>query len=118
MRRTGWQRIGIVASILWVVAGFFIGNKAALDAAERQAKAQQDSCISGNKTQQGESAPYEHAVWLRCWPDSNEALMQKSKGHWWIALAFAAIPLPFGWLFGWLSLSAVRRVRGGFQNSN
>jgi hypothetical protein len=35
--------------------------------------------------------------------------------HWWVALAFALIPIPIGWLLGWLLISTGRWIRRGFS---
>jgi hypothetical protein len=115
----GWQRLGIITSVLWFFVGGFIGNKAALDQAGVQTSNQLDLCVAANKRRLGEYGPYDQ-VWTPCWQQYNADFMRNAEGHWWTALAAALIPIPFGWLLGWLLLSTGRWIRGGFgpQNSN
>jgi len=97
MRLSGWQRIGIVASILWFFAGGFIGNKAALDEAWARTTGHFDSCVAANKRRLGDNGPYEQ-VWTPCRQQRSIDFMQNAEGHWWVALAVALIPIPLGWL--------------------
>jgi hypothetical protein len=54
MRLNGWQRIGLVLSIAWVLAGGFWGNKTALDDAGARTSLQLDACVAENKRRYGE----------------------------------------------------------------
>ena len=54
----------------------------------------------------------EDAGWQQHTPD----FMRNAEGHWWVALAVALIPIPIGWLLGWLLISTGRWIRGGFGN--
>jgi hypothetical protein len=115
MKISGWQRIGVVASIIWFFAGGFIGNNLAIDNADTRTSLWFNSCVAANKRQFGEYGPYEQ-VWTPCW---NQFSSQHSKnweesGHWLVALAFALIPLPIAWLLGWLIISTTRWVARGF----
>ena len=49
MRLGGWQRIGIVASVIWFFAGGFVGNKLAIDEASAKTSFWFESCVAGNK---------------------------------------------------------------------
>jgi hypothetical protein len=115
MRLSGWQRIGIVASILWFFVGGFIGNKAALDEAGAKTSAQLDQCVAANKMRLGEDGPYDQ-VWTPCWRQFDANFLRHADGHWWAALAVALIPIPIGWLLGWGLLFTGRWIRGGFKN--
>jgi hypothetical protein len=118
MRFGGWQRIGIVASVVWFFVGGFIGNKAALDEAGAKTSAQLDHCVATNKRQLGEYGPYEQ-VWTPCWQQYTGNFMQNADGHWWSALAVGLIPIPIGWLLGSVLIFTGRWIGGGFEkNSN
>lgn len=117
MRSSGWQRIGIVASVLWFFVGGFIGNKAALDEAGRLTGIQLDLCVAKNKGRLGEYGPYDQ-VWTPCWQQHTPDFMRNAEGHWWVALTVALIPIPIGWLLGWLLISIGRWIRSGFDNRN
>jgi hypothetical protein len=116
MRLSGWQRIGVVASILWFIVGGFLGNKAALDDAGTKTSAQLDLCVTANKIRFGEYGPYDQ-VWTPCWNEHTTNYMRNAEGHWWVALAAAVVPIPIGWLLGWAILSTGRWIRGGFRGS-
>lgn len=117
MRLSGWQRIGVVVSILWFFVGGFIGNKAALDEAGRRTTTQFDNCVAANKRLLGEYGPYDQ-VWTPCWQQHTADFMRNAGGHWWIALAVALIPLPIGWLLGWLLVAIGRWIRSGFSQKS
>src|SRR6476660_5237127 len=66
MRLNGWQRIGLVTSIVWFIAGGLWGNKIALDEAGARTSLQLDACVAENKRRHGEYGPHEQ-VWTPCW---------------------------------------------------
>jgi hypothetical protein len=53
-RLNGWQRIGIVASIVWVLAGGFWGNKIALEEAASRTSSELGACVAEYELRQGE----------------------------------------------------------------
>ena len=116
MRRSGWRRLGIVLSVLWFLVGGFIGNKAALDVAGLRTRDQFENCVAANKREQGEHAPYDQ-IWTPCWQQQSANFKQNAEGRWWIALAVALVPIPIGWLVGWLLISTGRWIWTGFKAS-
>ena len=112
-RPSGWQRIGIVGSILWFFIGGFIGNREALNVAGRNTTAQLDLCVAKNKARLGEYGPYEQ-VWTPCRQEYESNFTRNAEGHWWNALAVALIPIPIGWLLGWLLITTGRWIQFGF----
>jgi hypothetical protein len=119
MRLNGWQRIGIVGSVIWVLIGGFLGNKAALDYAGETTKHQLDACVSGNRTQlhlnSDANAPYGQ-IWTPCWNQFNANYMKNAEGHWWGALIVGLVPIPFAWLIGWCFVALLRWIRAGFSS--
>jgi hypothetical protein len=114
MRLSGWQRVGVVVSVLWFFVGGFIGNNAAVNDAGARTTLQFEGCVAANKRRLGEYGPCDQ-VWTPCWQQHSSWFMQNVEGHWWVALAVALIPLPFGWLLGWMVISTGRWIRGGFS---
>jgi hypothetical protein len=100
MRLISWQRLGIIASVIWVVVGlsYFHLNRE-----------DNDRRIAGNRYQ----LCIEQA-WARkrgvegCNKELRQAL---AIAHWssWALLAF--IPVGLAWVLGWALLSLVKRVR-------
>lgn len=113
MRLGGWQRIGIVASVIWFFAGGFVGNKLAIDEASAKTSFWFESCVAGNKLKFGEDGPYQK-VWTPCWDQYAPEYVKNAEGHWWVALGFGLIPIPIAWLLGWLFITTSRWVARGF----
>ena|SRR6476620_6019535 len=113
MRLGGWQRIGIVASVVWFFAGGFIGNKLAIDDAGAKTSSWFESCVGANKMKFGEYGPYEK-VWTPCWNQYGPEYAKNAEWHWWMALGLALVPLPIAWLLGWLFITTSRWVARGF----
>jgi hypothetical protein len=116
MRLSGWQRIGIVASMVWFLAGGFMGNKLAIDDGGARTNSWFDSCVAGNKLKFGEYGPYEK-VWTPCWDQYGPKYVKNVEGHWLVALGLALVPLPIAWLLGWLLITTSRWVARGFARA-
>jgi len=112
MRHNGWQRIGLVVSIVWVLAGGLWGNKIALDEAGMLTRVQLNACVAENKVRYGEYGPYDR-VWSPCWRQSQANLMRNAEGHWRFAALFAFVPLPIAWLLAYALVYLVRWIRVG-----
>ena len=54
-----WARIGVVASVVWFLAGGIVGNSIAIGDAGRTTQLWFDGCVAANKRQFGEYGPYE-----------------------------------------------------------
>jgi|SRR5258708_9983545 hypothetical protein len=104
MSLNGWQRIGIVVSIVWLIGGGLWGNSVGLSQGDHvsQALAQ---CLAAFTDWAPCSARFE-----KDWPEA-------VKYHWHYAAAFALIPIPLGWLVCWGLLNLVRWIRAGFKRS-
>jgi heme/copper-type cytochrome/quinol oxidase subunit 2 len=92
-RLNGWQRIGIVLSLVWAVVGGLWGRKAAL-------------------------TPF-----LDCLSDTGNLNFCQSQYQWaidqvWLfALIFGLAPIPIAWLLVYIVVWTVRWIRRGFQPS-
>jgi|GraSoiStandDraft_47_1057283.scaffolds.fasta_scaffold277881_2 hypothetical protein len=116
MRLNGWQRIGLVTSIVWFIAGGLWGNKIALDEAGARTSLQLDACVAENKRRHGEYGPHEQ-VWTPCWDQFGANFMRNAEGHWMFAALFALVPLPIAWLLAYALVRLVRWIRAGFKPS-
>ena len=105
-RLNGWQRIGIVLSMLWAVLGGLWGSHVATQEALAIPLAHYKSCISQPDYDDDEcSAAFdeEYAVGVR--------------GHWVFAAMAALIPIPVVWLLVYILVWTVRWMRRGLQAS-
>ena len=105
-RLNGWQRIGIVLSVVWAALGGLWGNHIAI--------------------QQGGAVPIAHYKWCISQPNDDDDECSAAfdeeyavgvRGHWASATMVALIPIPVAWLLVYIVVWAVRWIRRGFQPS-
>jgi hypothetical protein len=113
-RLSGWQRIGVVASVLWFFAGYFIGSDDAFNRAGLLAQSSLDSCLHAKAKELGETDPYDMKVYRPCESEHEHDFSKYAEGHWLEGLEFALVPLPIAWLLGWLLIATTRWVSRGF----
>jgi len=139
MRINGWQRIGIVASVVWMlVAGIYtlnVTSDADLEAAARIYRDCADIRDDANQRQReycwqqsAKSADYS-AVFNKCVQEfeaKNPDTCSKRSADYAVnslpnerieAAAVALIPLPLAWGFAYLCLFLVRWVKRGFPRT-
>ena len=105
-RLNGWQRIGMVLSVVWAALGGLWGNHIAIQQNGAVPIAHYKWCISHPNYDDDEcSAAFdeEYAVGVR--------------GHWASATMVALIPIPVAWLLVYIVVWAVRWMRRGLQPS-
>ena len=101
----GWQRIGIVLSVVWVIVGGLWGNQFGRDELRAAVVAAHRRCLDERSVQPDGTIPKDTN-----WGPCNQALSQDYpvavQGQWWYAVAFAFIPIPIAWLtvYGFLAL--------------
>jgi hypothetical protein len=101
MNLNGWQRLGVVASVLWLVIGALYGNNAGL--------AQGDVCLMLLDT-----CSVDAETCIRHFQTSYDAA---TANHWLYARGYAVVPVILGWLFAWALVAVVRWVRAGFSKA-
>ena len=105
-RLNGWQRIGIVLSMLWAVVGGLWGNHIAIQEGGAIPIAHYKRCITQPDYDDDEcSAAFdeEYGVGVR--------------GHWAFAAMAALIPIPVVWVLVHILVWTVRWMRRGLQAS-
>ena len=100
MRLISWQRLGIIASVIWVLMGPSYFHLSREDNDKRIARDQYQQCIKQAWATKKDVA--------RCNKDLRQAL---AIAHWssWAQLAFT--PVVLAWFVGWGVLFLRRRVR-------
>jgi hypothetical protein len=105
LRLNGWQRIGIVASVLWAISGAFWGNNLGIHEGDWTVEAYK-LCLEA--------------------PNSNRASCEKTfekdwpvaiSNHWVYSAFFGLVPIPLGWLVVYGVIALVRWIRTGFNRS-
>ena len=107
MGLNGWVRIGIIASIAWVLVGGYLGNRLVINQAEQAMMTTLRLCNNP-----AGAPPTDPPV--VCGRQANAAWDEAVKGRWWAAAMVAFAPIPFAWLLVWGLVALVRWVRGGF----
>jgi hypothetical protein len=96
----GWQRIGIVLSMLWAVAGGLWGNHIAI--------------------KEGSAIPIAHYKWCISQPDYDDDECSSTfdeeyavgvRGHWAFAAMAGLVPIPVAWLLVYILVWTVRCLR-------
>ena len=105
-RLGGWQRLGVVISVCWLV-GSFVGFRA---------HQYQQGMDSANAAVRLCSAYPAQKTFDQCW-DENLPYRQSALAPYWPPILFVSLaPIPLFWFFGWTVIAVVRWVRAGFVN--
>ena len=115
MRINGPQRLGVIASIIWFLAGGFWGNDIAINDAVHLTGMQLDNCVAEHKRQSGENAPYS-LIWEPCWKEFGGNYTRNVQGHWWAAIIVGLVPILLAWLIAWGIIATYRWVKIGFEH--
>ena len=103
MRLNGWQRIGIVASVIWAVGGYLqmMGER-------NWASRMFDLCLSI-------PSPGGADNWSKCRQEYERDFPQAFKDKQTEAVLVALVPIPIGWLVVYMVIWVVRWIRRGFK---
>jgi hypothetical protein len=106
MKINGWQRIGIVASVAWMIGAYICTFNAEEKANAKHASMIIDNCIDAHKGQEtgdNECLKQGEDYGIKAFPEErNEAAL------------VASVPVPLGWGFLYLVLFLVRWIKRGF----
>ena len=105
LRLSGWQRLGVVLTLIWL-AGFVSVNRfwATHKAAANYSYALQ-ACLRHQDVSER----------LGCSQAADAVFNSETKPRWGRLLLAAAWPVPLFWMLGWLAIWAGRWVRDGFE---
>lgn len=108
MRLNGWQRIGIVLSVIWFICGGLWGNSMGIHEGDWVSR-QYQFCLEHDAEPHMPSTAQCQARFDKDWPDA-------IKYHWWEGLIVATVPIPLGWLLAYGIIALSRWIwRGGFR---
>jgi hypothetical protein len=104
MKLSAWKRIGIIASVVWML-GAGLKTYGSMNAAcVGVASIEERSCE--------ESSP--HSNWDKCFKQFQDRVA--TCNAWPEAVVVAIVPVPFAWGFVYLILFLVRWVKRGFSS--
>jgi hypothetical protein len=110
----GWQRIGIVLSVLWAIVGFFWGNSIAIDALGSSVSASYRRCLEQRSIQPDGTVPKD-TDWKPCEIAFNRDWGPAVNDHWSYAAASAFIPILIAWLVVYFFVALGRWIAAGFK---
>jgi len=106
-RLNGWQRIGVIASIVWAFGAFIHVNSWYADESTKYAISMVKSCEA--------AAPeYREPGIKDCWSSYQANVALDREGFWADAAIVSLIPIPVGWLTVYLILGLLRWIKAGF----
>ncbi len=106
LRLNGWQRIGVVVSVIWFVVGGFWGNSLGIHEGDWVVSSY-SFCLKHLVGPGMETSQQCADTFYREYPEA-------IKYHWWYALIVGLVPIPIGWGLIYGSIGLVRWVRRGF----
>jgi hypothetical protein len=104
MNLNGWQRLGVVASVVWAPIGFFGGNSIGIHEGD-PAVASLKACM-----ERGED-------WKLCQGVFSNEYAIETQYHWLYGAMMTVLPIIFAWLLVWVGTKVFRWVRVGFAQS-
>jgi hypothetical protein len=108
-RLGGWHRIGITASILWLVVGAFWGYKVGDLEGYRTVDHWRYDCIWDQHAVPSPSV----SDW--CIQESNKLWPALNRNTWTYTALYALVPIVLGWLTAYGIIALVRWIRTGFK---
>lgn len=114
MRLSGWQRIGIVMTVCWIIGGTPWVNKFAMDSLGADVLNEYRRCLDARSVQPDGTVPPD-TNWKPCIAKFEADWSPAVSGHWFYAIIFILIPIPIAWLLGYGFLSLGRWIRAGFR---
>jgi hypothetical protein len=112
LRLNGWQRIGIVLSVLWFVIGGLWINSLVLDSMGASAMAEHRRCLDAVTAVPNDSS-WDEA----CGKKFRATYSTAVADHWTYAVVYTLIPIPIVWLLVYGVVVLVRWIGAGFALS-
>lgn len=101
----GWKRLGIIASVVWVIGAYFYTLNAAMERNISLNVEIENSCAEVHRDEPNDP----------CFQEAVDSAMRQLPGEREEAAIVALLPVPVAWGVTYLVLFLVRWVRRGFQ---
>jgi hypothetical protein len=111
MRLGGWTRIGIVLTAIWIVVGWFYAQGVERDRILALTYPVYKVCTD-NRVKQN------NYDFTGCMQEADRHIEQFVEHHsGWYSLGIVLLPIPFAWLFVYISVLVTRWIKRGFVQS-
>ncbi len=108
MRLGGWQRVGIVLSVAWMLGAGYYQRTADIERAANVASAAYDVCDFAN-SHLGDKRD--------CSLESKQSFDLQLEGSWGNVAIISFVPIPLAWLAIYLAVKIWWWIRKGFKTS-
>jgi hypothetical protein len=106
VRLNGWQRIGIVLSVLWIIVAGLWANYQSIQQRTQTLEFLFQTCVAFHNFNYNDPD---------CLRDFNAQYLGAIKGQWVDTAIVALVPIPIAWLLAWIVFVVVRWIRRGFD---
>lgn len=113
MRLNGWQRIGVVASVIWAIGGAIWGNNLGIQEGDWVVR-EYKFCLARHSVQPDGTVPQD-TDWGPCTRAFEKDYPAAVGNHWLYAAVFGLVPIPLGWLVVYGLVALWRWIRVGFK---
>jgi hypothetical protein len=117
MRLNGWQRIGLVGTICWIIGGGFWINSQAINDLGAPVVAKYRICLESRSVRPNGSVPQD-TDWGPCTARFERDFGPAVADHWFYAAVFTLVPIPFVWLAVFFLAATGQWIRAGFKKSD
>ena len=105
IKLNGWQRIGIIISLLWFISAYEYQTSEISDKAVKTAGTMMRMCLDSTNNYKVED----------CFKEYNKYYLMESKYMYGNGLFMGIAPIPLAWLFVYLAIKVFAWVRQGFK---
>jgi hypothetical protein len=115
-RLSGWQRVGIIASVLWALGAGLVTRIHDARHAQQEYEFVYNTCIDQKRAQQADSTkPLSKETVSECQKEGGELYQLVLASSWENVAIVALVPIPLGWLLVYAVVWIWRWVRRGFN---
>ena len=114
MKLNGWKRIGIVASVVWIIGAYIYTFRMEVDETVRISNSLDQDCLSSGTDFPGETVAQVEARLEVCEKRLDDFMAKANSSDEVYAALAAVVPVPLGWGFVFLILFLVRWIKRGF----
>jgi len=118
MQLNGWQRIGVVLSVVWIVAGGLWTRSVVIESQGESAVASRRACLNRHSIQPDGSPPAAPDWRSQCDRQFDADWNRDVTDHWdrvnVLNAVFTLAPLLLAWLLVYAIVGTVRWIRAGF----
>jgi len=116
MRLNGWQRIGLVLTICWIVGGGLWVNGMVIDAMGANVRSELQRCLDARSIQPDGTVPKD-TDWGLCTRRFDAEFIPAVANHWTYAIVYTLVPIPLAWGLVYALAGLGRWIAVGFRQS-